>query len=120
MDTRRDFIYVDDLIDVVMQAVVDGTGHGPLPRVLRLGLLDQGAVRRDDRGAARRSSSTRTSRCARKAEDDAYTILLDPSRIRQDFGWEPKVPLEEGVRRAIEYYREYGISQTYTHLKVGE
>ena len=26
MDTRRDFIYVDDLIDVVMQAVVDGTG----------------------------------------------------------------------------------------------
>ena len=28
MDTRRDFIYVDDLIDVVMQAVVDGTGHG--------------------------------------------------------------------------------------------
>ena len=28
MDTRRDFIYVDDLIDVVVQAVVDGTGHG--------------------------------------------------------------------------------------------
>ena len=35
-------------------------------------------------------------------------------------GWQPSVPLEEGVRRAIEYYREHGISQTYTHLKVGE
>jgi UDP-glucose 4-epimerase len=55
-----------------------------------------------------------------KGEDDAYTILLDPSRVQQDFGWSPKVPLEEGVRRAIEYYREYGVSQTYTHLKVGE
>ena len=53
-------------------------------------------------------------------EDDAYTILLDPSRVQQDFGWSPKVPLEEGVRRAIDYYREHGISQTYTHLKVGE
>jgi UDP-glucose 4-epimerase len=52
--------------------------------------------------------------------DDAYTILLDPSRVRQDFGWQPKVPLEDGVRRAIEYYREYGISQTFTHLKVAE
>src|ERR1700730_7963819 len=27
MDTRRDFIYVDDLIDVVVQAAIDGTGH---------------------------------------------------------------------------------------------
>jgi hypothetical protein len=31
-----------------------------------------------------------------------------------------KVPLEHGVARAIEYYREYGISETYTHLRVGE
>jgi UDP-glucose 4-epimerase len=119
MDTRRDFIYVDDLIDVVMQAIVDGTGHGhyhvssgsdfsikelfdatiaALPEVE----LD-GDVEVRPRGA-----------------DDAYTILLDPSRINQEFGWSPKVPLEEGVGRAIKYYREHGISQTYTHLKVGE
>jgi UDP-glucose 4-epimerase len=47
MDTRRDFIYVDDLIDVVMQAVVGGKGgqgERPLPRVVGLGLRDQGAV----------------------------------------------------------------------------
>ena len=55
-----------------------------------------------------------------KGEDDAYTILLDPSRIQQDFGWSPKTPLEEGVRKAIEYYRERGIAQTFTHLRVGE
>ena len=120
MDTRRDFIYVDDLIDVVMQAVVDGTGHGHYHISSGLGLRDQGAVRRHDRRAARGRARRGRRGAARKAEDDAYTILLDPSRVQQDFGWEPKVPLEEGVRRAIEYYREYGISQTYTHLKVGE
>ena len=100
----------------------DRRRQGPraLPHLLRHGLRDQGAVRRHDRGAARGRARRATSRCAPRGEDDAYTILLDPSRVRQDFGWEPKVPLEEGVRRAIEYYREYGISQTYTHLKVAE
>ena len=32
-----------------------------------------------------------------RGEDDAYTILLDPSRISADFGWDVTVPLEQGV-----------------------
>ncbi len=54
-----------------------------------------------------------------RGEDDAYTILLDPSRTHQDFdGWSISDAAEEGVARAIDYYREYGIEQTFTHLKV--
>jgi UDP-glucose 4-epimerase len=119
MDTRRDFIYVSDLIDVVMQAIVDGTGHGhyhvssgsdfSIKELFDATIAALPEVELDGDVEVRP-----------RGEDDAYTILLDPSRINQDFGWSPKVPLEEGVRRAIEYYREYGISQTYTHLKVGE
>ena len=40
----------------------------------------------------------RGRRGAPAGEDDAYTILLDPSRTEQDFGWSPSTPLEEGVR----------------------
>jgi UDP-glucose 4-epimerase len=119
MDTRRDFIYVDDLIDVVMQAIVDGTGHGhyhvssgsdfSIKELFDATIAALPEVELDGDVEVRP-----------RGEDDAYTILLDPSRINQDFGWSPKVPLEEGVRRAIEYYREYGISQTYTHLRVAE
>jgi UDP-glucose 4-epimerase len=119
MDTRRDFIYVDDLIDVVMQAVVNGTGHGhyhvssgtdfAIKELFDATIAALPEVELDDDVEVRP-----------KGEDDAYTILLDPSRINEDFGWKPSVPLEQGVRRAIEYYREYGVSQTYTHLKVGE
>jgi UDP-glucose 4-epimerase len=32
----------------------------------------------------------------------------------------PRTPLEEGVQAAIDYYREYGIEETYTHLKLAE
>jgi UDP-glucose 4-epimerase len=118
MDTRRDFIYVDDLVDVVVQAI-DGTGHGhyhvssgsdfSIKQLFDATIAALPEVELDGDVEVRP-----------RGEDDAYTILLDPSRINQDFGWSPKVPLEEGVRRAIEYYREYGISQTYTHLKVAE
>ena len=100
-----------------MQAIVDGTGHGhyhissgsdfAIKELFDATIAALPEVELDEDVEVRP-----------KGEDDAYTILLDPSRIQQDFGWEPKVPLEEGVRRAIEYYREYGISQTFTHLKV--
>jgi UDP-glucose 4-epimerase len=119
MDTRRDFIYVDDLIDVVVQAVVDGTGSG----VYHVSSGSDFAIKElfDATIAALPEVELEEEVEVRpKGEDDAYTILLDPSRIRQDFGWEPKTPLEEGVRRAIDYYRERGISQTFTHLRVGE
>lgn len=119
MDTRRDFIYVDDLIDVVMDAVVEGKGHGhyhassgsdfSIKELFDATLAALPEVQLDEDVEVRP-----------KGEDDAYTILLDPSRIRGDFGWEPQTPLDDGVRKAIEYYRERGIVETYTHLKVGE
>jgi UDP-glucose 4-epimerase len=119
MDTRRDFIFVDDLVDVVVQAIVEGKGHGhyhissgsdfSIKELFDATIAALPEVQLDGDVEVRPRNP-----------DDAYTILLDPSRVRQDFGWQPKVPLEEGVRRAIEYYREYGISQTYTHLKVAE
>ena len=50
--------------------------------------------------------------------DDSFTILIDPSKTRQDFGWNVKTPLEEGVKKTIEWYKKHGISQTFTHLKL--
>jgi UDP-glucose 4-epimerase len=119
MDTRRDFIFIDDLVDVVVQAIVDGKGHGHYH--ISSG-ADFSIKELFDATIAALPEVTLEEdvEVRERNPDDAYTILLDPSRVRQDFGWEPKVPLEEGVRRAIEYYREYGISQTFTHLKVGE
>ena len=41
-----------------------------------------------------------------------------PGQHAEDFGWQTTVPLEEGVRAAIEYYQRFGITETYTHLKL--
>jgi nucleoside-diphosphate-sugar epimerase len=37
--------------------------------------------------------------------DDPRTRRPDTSKARARLGWEPKVPLEEGLRRTIEYFR---------------
>jgi len=117
MDTRRDFIYVADLIDVVMQAL-EGTGHGHYHvssgsdfaiKELLDATLDAMGIELDEEVEVKP-----------RGEDDAFTILLDPSRINEDFGWKPETGLEEGVAAAIADYREHGIGETYTHLKVGE
>jgi UDP-glucose 4-epimerase len=116
MDTRRDFVFVDDMVDAAMMAV-DGTGHGTYhlssggdvsikelfdETVHALGIKLETPVEVRPRGA-----------------DDAFTILLDPSRTQADFGgWTPATPLTEGVARAIEYYRKYGIEATFTHLSL--
>jgi UDP-glucose 4-epimerase len=119
MDTRRDFIYVQDLIDLVVQAV-DGEGASGVyhassgsdfsikelfdATVEALGIDLDEEVEVRERGA-----------------DDAFTILLDPSRTQAEFGgWTPKTPLTTGVAAAVEYYGEFGIEETYTHLKMAE
>lgn len=116
MDTRRDFIYIQDLIDVVMMSL-DGKGskgayHISSGRdfsikelfdatIQALGIILDEEVEVRPRG-----------------EEDAYTILLDPSKTQDDFNWKAITPLDEGVKAAVEYYKMYGITETYTHLRV--
>lgn len=118
MDTRRDFIFVDDLVDVVVPAVVEGVGHGHY----HVSTGSDYAIKElfDATIAALGTELEEDVEVRPRGEDDAYTILLDPSRIRADFGWDVTVPLEEGVARAIDYYRAFGIAETYTHLRMAE
>jgi UDP-glucose 4-epimerase len=115
MDTRRDFIYVADLVEVVVRAL-DGKGgsgkyHISSGADYSIKELFDGVV------AALGIKLENEVEVRPRTEDDAFTILLDPSRTNRDFDWQVKTPLQEGVRAAIAYYKEYGISETYTHLK---
>jgi UDP-glucose 4-epimerase len=118
MDTRRDFIYIDDLIDVVIKAL-DGKGSKGAYHISSGSdysikeLFDATVKALDIRLEQEVEVRPRNV-------DDAFTILLDPSQTNQDFNWKITTPLETGVKAAIEWYKQYGISQTYTHLKIGE
>jgi UDP-glucose 4-epimerase len=42
-----------------------------------------------------------------RARIDIGSVYADPSRIREELGWAPRVPLREGLARMVEYYREH-------------
>lgn len=119
MDTRRDFIFVDDLINLVIMAM-DGKGergyyHASSGSDFAIKELFDNTVE------ALGVTLDEEVKVRERNPDDAYTILLDPSKTVRDFGWKPGTPLSAGVRAAIDWYKVHGITQTYTHLKnIGE
>ncbi len=118
MNTRRDFIFVQDLVDVVIKAI-DGAGESG-PYHVSSG-SDYSIKELFD--ATVKALDIQLDSPVEERErnpDDAFTILLDPSKTEQDFSWQVSTPLEEGVAAAIEWYKEFGITQTYTHLKLEE
>ena len=118
MDTRRDFIYVDDLVDVVMKALhgkgQKGYYHVSSGSDYSIKELFDATLK------ALGMALEKDVEIRQRGEDDVYTILLDPSKIAKDFDWKVTTPLEMGIRKTIEWYRKYGITQTYTHLKMAE
>jgi UDP-glucose 4-epimerase len=116
MDTRRDFMYVDDLIAIVLRALEgEGSGHYHVSSGSDFSIKQLF----DATVAALGITLDEPVEVRPRNPDDAYTILLDPSRTHEDFpGWRISTPLEQGVERTIADYREHGIEETYTHLKL--
>jgi UDP-glucose 4-epimerase len=116
MDTRRDFIFVPDMVDIIEKAI-DGKGsrgayHISTGKDFSIKELYDATV------MALGIKLDKEVEVRQRNPDDVYTILLDPSKTLEDFGLVPSFPLLEGVRRTIEYYKQYGISQTFTHLRM--
>jgi len=115
-DTRRDFIYVDDVVEVASRAIA-GAGEKGAYHVSSGGDF---AIKElfDATIAALGIKLDKEVEVRPRGEDDVFTILLDPSATHRDFdGWKTTMQLEDGVKRTIAYYREFGITQTFTHLK---
>ena len=117
VDSRRDYTYVDELIDLLMMGI-GGTGSGPYNvgsgkdrpiKDLFDVIVDAMGIELEEEVEVRP-----------RPKDDAPTLLLDPSKTKADFGWEQQIQLEEGIPKTIEWYREHGVGETYTHLKADE
>jgi len=116
MDTRRDFLFVEDMLPVVLQAV-DGRGergvyHISTGRDFAIKELYAGTVK------ALGLAGADEVEVRPRGADDAFTILLDPTKTNRDFAWQAATPLEAGVHAAIAWYRQHGVSQTFTHLNL--
>ena len=118
MDTRRDFIYIADLVDITMRALAGkgetGAYHVSSGSDYAIKELFDATV------AALDIQLDEEVEVRERSADDVYTILLDPAKTERDFDWKISTPLAQGIREAVAYYREHGITETFTDLKHDE
>jgi UDP-glucose 4-epimerase len=113
VDTRRDFVFLDDLLEVVLKAAA-GTGSG----VYHVSSGRDFSIKELYDAVAAAMGSDDPVEERERAPDDAPSILLDPSRTEADFAWSAATPLEEGIGRTIEWYEAHGVEETYSHLRM--
>lgn len=120
-DARRDFVFIDDLVDIVCDAingagasgtyhVSSGTDHAIediFNHVVAAMKLDFG-------------TTDKPSQMFGRFWDDVKTILLDPSKTLEVFGKIPSTSLSDGIPKAIAWYFKNGVTETYTHLSADE
>jgi UDP-glucose 4-epimerase len=104
----RDFNYVDDVIDALLVAAQDPRAVG---QVYNLGSAEPPIKLSDLARLLIETNAAGDYRCIpfppdRKAIDigDYYA---DFSKIQRELGWTPRVPLAEGLRRSLDYFRQH-------------
>jgi UDP-glucose 4-epimerase len=104
-EQKRDLTYVDDVVDAFLAAAVSPTSQGPVYNVggngpVTLAHLADTLVAVAGSGLARKVEFP-----AERKRIDIGDYFTDDRRFRGATGWAPKVALEEGLARSVEYYR---------------
>jgi len=100
--TRRDFTYVDDIVDGVLGAtewVLDGRGFG----TFNLGRSEPVVVRRLIELLGEALGVEPQIDLGELQVGESEVTAADVSRAAEAFGYAPRVSLEEGVRRWVEW-----------------
>ena len=99
----RDYVFVDDVVDAFVRAA-------RVPEAAGLRFNVGTGVETSDRGL-----HTLVAQAAGAADDPEYAparlgdvarSALDAFRAAEVLGWEPKVPISEGVARTVDYFRD--------------
>jgi UDP-glucuronate 4-epimerase len=107
-DMFRDFTYIDDIVEGVVR-VTDQAPSGQKPRAAVYNIGNSNPVKLLD------FIETIESSLGKKAEKnllpmqagDVYKTFADVSDLEEKFGYHPNTPVQEGVKRFVEWYLEF-------------
>jgi len=99
----RSYCYVDDLVRGIIQVQFSEGTNG---QVFNLGNPAEFTLDELAAVVIRLTASSSKVEYLPPREDDPTRRRPDISRIQAQLGWEPKVPLEEGLRKTIDWFRE--------------
>ena len=112
VDTTRDMVFINDLIDGVMKAVNNENIQGKYDMcsgkhrpILELYDAVAAAVGSEDIPGFQPAGG-----------DDVHKMKLDSAPAAFDFQWMASTDLSDGVRAAVDWYDNHEVRETYTHL----
>jgi UDP-glucose 4-epimerase len=111
--SRRDFIYIKDLVRIVL-ANIDGVGERDVYHISSgedCSIEEIFEIVADEMGVDKNVQASYG-----RFKDDTKTLLIDPSITLKDFNYIPDTPMSVGIPKALEWYRQNGVTETYTHL----
>jgi UDP-glucose 4-epimerase len=105
---KRDFLYVDDCVDAILQSAVTDQARG---QILNVGIdrptnflqLAQTLIR--VAGSGRWEFAPFSPERKSQEPGDFYS---DIAKITKLIGWRPATSLEEGLRQTVDFYRAHG------------
>ena len=98
----RSFCYVADLLEGMIRLM---DYEGPDPGPVNVGNPGEFSMRQLADAVLRRTGSKSSVETRPLPPDDPTRRRPDISKARRLLGWEPKVPLEDGLGPTVEYYR---------------
>jgi len=103
----RDFLFVDDLVDCFLRIAACDEAYGEVFNVgtgVPISFIDLAKKIVEIAGMGKVALTEFTKERKEVEPGDYYT---DISRIRRIVGWEPRIDLNEGLRKTIEFYRRH-------------
>jgi UDP-glucuronate 4-epimerase len=102
--TRRDYTYVDDLVDGIVRAIDRCTSH----HLYNLGHSEPIALRDMIETIARALGKPAKIELLPEQPGDVRQTYAAIDRARLELGYQPITTFEEGIRRYVEWYRSRG------------
>lgn len=113
VDTSRDFVFIEDLVRVVKEVVEQGaTGTFDVCSGKQTPIVDLFNEVADALGM--------DSASAAMLPPDPDDVQGSIDLLNSFQGMYPKTLLAEGIAKTVASYRETGVDQTHTHLRIGE
>ena len=108
---RRDFTYVDDIVDGVVKALLlpppSGVPLPPAPQIFNLGHHRPVETLLFVQMLEKLLGRTAQVTLLPPQPGDMLETCADLTRVQAAIGFTPKVPLEEGLQRFVDWFRGY-------------
>ena len=113
-DTARDFLDISDFLTFMDLALSDSGPSG----VYNVASGRAHTIKEIYEIVAQHLGLSPTEvRMVPPGPDDVPVVALDPSTTTRDFGWTAAVGFNETIRRQLQWYDRYGVSDVFSHLQ---